>query len=503
MANQTPSFIKVLVGCFSKKLRIPDSFVYEFGDDLYGKLVLKPNNGNPAIVSVEWGNRGCFLETGWPAFVKDHHLQEGDYLVFNFTGSKIVDVVIYNSTGCVKRYTDVQTSVPRSSSGRNHETEPSPENPRNGIGSGKGNEGRREVETRRSCRRNSGRRLETEQLCETREGMAKGANLKPREAPIKTESEEGYSSGNDPRGLAACFQVDYKKYMAYYVCIPWTFSETTSLATKETAQLQDPSGKVWPVTVISGGQGPYQRFTGGWPAFAGANDLAPGDRIEFNYKPELGLIQVKIHKPKNNTCNDSEGGKRPWKRAGSPERSKLCPSYGRNRQTERSTRPRKVLKGKRGAPLMKAESSKLRKGHSSVKNVPPGLADSFEMVYKKHNERCNFVCMPVRFSETTKLSLKETAQLQDSSGKVWSVRVISGGKGLQKRFSGGWQALAAANGVAIGDRIEFSYRPKSGLVQAESIPSWAMAQSREEKFKPTCLTKAQKGKQFPKTRKRL
>ncbi|CAI0429486.1 unnamed protein product [Linum tenue] len=417
MANQTPSFIKVLVGCFSKKLRIPDSFVYEFGDDLYGKLVLKPNIGNPAIVSVEWGSRGCFFETGWPSFVKDHQLQEGDYLVFNFIGSKIVDVVIYNPTGCVKRSAEVQTSEHRPSSERNHETEPSLENARNG----KGNEGRREVETRRSCRRNSGRNLETEQLSKTRE-----------------ESEEGYSSGNDSRGLAACFQVDYKKYMTYFVCIPWTFSETTSLAMKKTAQLQDPSGKVWPVTVISGRQGPYQRFTGGWPAFAGANGLAPGDRIEFNYKPELGLIQVKIHKPKNNTCNDSEGGKRPWKRVG--------------------------LKGKRGAPLMKAESSKLRKGHSSVNNVPPGLADSFEMVYKKHNERCNFVCMPVRFSETTKLSLKETAQLQDSSGKVWAVRVISGGKGLQKRFSGGWQALAAANGVAIGDRIEFSYRPKSGLV---------------------------------------
>ncbi|CAI0429610.1 unnamed protein product [Linum tenue] len=464
MANQTPSFIKVLVGCFSKKLRIPDSFVYEFGDDLYGKLVLKPNIGNPAIVSVEWGSRGCFFETGWPSFVKDHQLQEGDYLVFNFIGSKIVDVVIYNPTGCVKRSAEVQTSEHRPSSERNHETEPSLENARNG----KRNEGRREVETRRSCRRSSGRNLETEQLSKTREGMGKGANLKPREAPIKTESEEGYSSGNDSRGLAACFQVGYKKYMTYYVCIPWTFSETTSLAMKKTAQLQDPSGKVWPVTVISGRQGPYQRFTGGWPAFAGANGLALGDRIEFNYKPELGLIQVKIHKPKNNTCNDSEGGKRPWKRAGSviPERSKLCPSYGRNRQTERSPRPRKCLKGKRGAP-MKAESSKLRKGHSSVNNVPPGLADSFEMVYKKHNERCNFVCMPVRFSETTKLSLKETAQLQDSSGKVWAVRVISGGKGLQKRFSGGWQALAAANGVAIGDRIEFSYRPKSGLVQVK------------------------------------
>ncbi|CAL1408811.1 unnamed protein product [Linum trigynum] len=370
MSNQTPSFVKVLVGCSSMKLlRIPESFINQFGQVLHGK---------------------------------DNGLHQGDHLVFNFTGHRTVEVVSYDPTGCVKRNAEVQTSDPES---------------------------------------------------------------RPREAPIKTESEEGYSSGNAPRGSAACFQVVYKKYMNHSVCIPLRFCKIARLEMKNSAQLQDPRGKFWPVKLISGGKGPRKRFGGGWLVFAAANGVAVGDRIEFRYKSESGVFQVKIHKPKNNTCNDSRVGKRQWKRAdaANPERNKPRPSYERNPETEKSLKPRKGLQRKRGAPT----KAKSRKGHSSGNNAPPGLADSFQIVYNKHMERSTYMCVPVRFSEATKLSRKKTVQLQDPSGKLWAVSVISVGKGLQRRFSAGWRALAAANGVAVGDRIEFSYRPESGLIQVK------------------------------------
>ncbi|CAI0554298.1 unnamed protein product [Linum tenue] len=443
MSNQTPSFVKVLAGCSSMKLlRIPESFINQFGQGLYGKVIFKSNTGNPAVISVERGSKGYFFGTGWPSFVKDNGLHEGDHLVFNFTGHRTVEVVSYDPTGCVKRNAEAQSNEPCPSPARNQETEPSSKKPRNGMGK----EGRREVQPQRP-RRSTGRSLGTEQLPKTRKGVAKGSESRPREAPIKTESEDGYSFGNAPRGLAACFQVVYKKYMNHSVCIPLRLCKIARLEMKNSAQLQDPSGKVWPVTIISGGKGTMKRFGGGWLAFAAANGVAVGDRIEFRYKSESGVFQVMIHNPKNNTCNDSRVGKRQWKRAdaANPERKK----------------PR--LQRKRGAPT----KAKSRKGHSSGNNAPPGLADSFQVVYNKHMERSTYMCMPVRFSEATKLSLKKTVQLQDPSGKLWAVSVISGGKGLQRRFSAGWRALAAANRVAVGDRIEFSYRPESGLIQVK------------------------------------
>ncbi|CAI0458501.1 unnamed protein product, partial [Linum tenue] len=450
MFSQTPSFIKVLVGCFSMKLRIPDSFIDAFGQDLDGKVTLKPNAGTPAVVSVEWGSRGCFFGAGWPSFVDDNGLQEGEYLVFNFTGSETVDVVIYDPTGCVKRYSRVQTSEPCPSSARNRETEPSPENPRNGMG--------KEGRTRGSCRMPE-RNLRTEQLPQTRKRMAKGSELNPQEAPIKTEPEEGYFSGDASQGLDACFQVVYKKYMEFNVCIPLRFCTIARLEMKDSVQLQDPSGKVWPVALIAGGgrRGSSKRFGSGWPAFAAANCVAFGDRIDFHYKPELGVFQVEIHKPKNNTCNDSEAGKRPWKRSdgGNRERSKLCQSYGWNSETEKLPKPRKVLQRKRGAPT----KTQFRKA--------PGLADSYQAVYKKHMKRSNYMCMPVRFSEATKLSQRGTAQLEDPRGKVWTVSVISVGNGRQRRFSRGWQALAAANGLAVGDGIQFTNKPDLDLIQVK------------------------------------
>ncbi|CAL1380466.1 unnamed protein product [Linum trigynum] len=477
MFSQTPSFIKVLVGCFSMKLRIPDSFIYAFGQDLDGKVTLKPNAGTPAVVSVEWGSRGCFFGAGWPSFVDDNGLQEGDYLVFNFTGSETVDVVIYDPTGCVKRIEEVQTSKHCPGSARNRETEPSPENPRNGMGK----EGKREAQTRmpeRNLRteqlrqttrplRSSRRSFRTEQLPQTSKRMAKGSELNPQEAPIKTEPEEGYFSGDASQGLDACFQVVYKKYMEFNVCIPLRFCTIARLEMKDSVQLQDPSGRVWPVALIAGGgrRRSSKRFGSGWPAFAAANSVAFGDRIDFHYKPELGVFQVEIHKPKNNTCNDSETGKRPWKRSdgGNHERSKLFQSYGWNSETEKLPKPRKGLQRKRGAPA----KTKFRKGHSSGNNASPGLADSYQAIYKKHMKRSNYMCMPTRFSEATKLSQRKTAQLEDPRGKVWTVSVISIRNGRQRRFSRGWPALAAANGLAVGDGIEFTYKPDLDLIQVK------------------------------------
>ncbi|CAI0435920.1 unnamed protein product [Linum tenue] len=137
------------------------------------------------------------------------------------------------------------------------------------------------------------------------------------------------------------------------------------------------------------------------------------------------------------------------------ERSKLWESYGWNSETEKLPKPRKVLQRKRGAPT----KTQFRKA--------PGLADSYQAVYKKHMKRSNYMCMPVRFSEATKLSQRETAQLEDPRGKVWTVSVISVGNGRQRRFSRGWQALAAANGLAVGDGIEFTYKPDLDLIQVK------------------------------------
>ncbi|KAL6180452.1 hypothetical protein ACLB2K_047115 [Fragaria x ananassa] len=88
-----PSFFKVLIGDFSKRLR---SYI-----------------GLLCAVEVESTENGMFFQNGWECFVKDHHLELGDFLIFGYDGESKFSVTIYDRSACEK---DVEIAKRRSGS---------------------------------------------------------------------------------------------------------------------------------------------------------------------------------------------------------------------------------------------------------------------------------------------------------------------------------------------------------------------------------------------------
>lgn len=82
--------------------RIPIAFVKRFKKIMPKTLILKSNVGKSALVSVKKNDQGYFFERGWLKFSRDHHLQVGEFLVFNFVGDRTFEVVIYDPSCCEK-----------------------------------------------------------------------------------------------------------------------------------------------------------------------------------------------------------------------------------------------------------------------------------------------------------------------------------------------------------------------------------------------------------------
>ncbi|KAK9912959.1 hypothetical protein M0R45_036791 [Rubus argutus] len=94
-----PAFFQVLVGGhFSENLKIPTGFVNHFNGPALCKL--KGPNGKCWNVELEEKDNNLFFHKGWKKFVKDHFLDEGDFLVFNYDGKSRFDVTIYDKSAC-------------------------------------------------------------------------------------------------------------------------------------------------------------------------------------------------------------------------------------------------------------------------------------------------------------------------------------------------------------------------------------------------------------------
>lgn len=60
-------------------------------------------------------NDDWFLEKGWPEFVKENSVEEGDFLTFAYAGNATFYVKVFAVNGCRKRvddddYYDIQES---------------------------------------------------------------------------------------------------------------------------------------------------------------------------------------------------------------------------------------------------------------------------------------------------------------------------------------------------------------------------------------------------------
>ena len=74
--------------------------------------MLEVPNGEKHSVQVSKEQNGLVLQSGWAAFVSTYELEQGDTLLFEFSGSSCFEVRIFNQTGCEKELSCVAMNTP-------------------------------------------------------------------------------------------------------------------------------------------------------------------------------------------------------------------------------------------------------------------------------------------------------------------------------------------------------------------------------------------------------
>ncbi|VVA16693.1 PREDICTED: B3 [Prunus dulcis] len=259
------SFFKVLLGDFYQHLRLPPVFIEKLDGQSLPKCALRGPNGKLWTVELEERENGFFFHDGWQGFVRDHCLEIGNFLVFDYDGDSMFDVTIYEPTGCEK---DVEAAKRRNgnpvSSVKDEIVDIETEN------YNKESKSKTINAERTSCKYvMSGKRPANDCVEETSTGS------------ILFKSEN------------SCFIKILTKIL-YPVTIPKELAIAEGLVRKKTVKLHDPAGRSW-IVKLRVHRSPYLRFdmTKGWAKCCRANQISQGDTIVFEFvKPSVMQIHI-------------------------------------------------------------------------------------------------------------------------------------------------------------------------------------------------------------------
>uniref|UniRef100_A0A0D3FLC9 TF-B3 domain-containing protein n=1 Tax=Oryza barthii TaxID=65489 RepID=A0A0D3FLC9_9ORYZ len=100
--DQEKYFFKVMIGDFHKRMTIPDKFARHFKGVISKTIKLEPRSGYTFDVQVTKKLNILVLGSGWESFVNAHDLNMGDFLVFKYNGDFLLQVLIFDPSGCEK-----------------------------------------------------------------------------------------------------------------------------------------------------------------------------------------------------------------------------------------------------------------------------------------------------------------------------------------------------------------------------------------------------------------
>ncbi|GJM93277.1 hypothetical protein PR202_ga09822 [Eleusine coracana subsp. coracana] len=102
---RTPQFFKVLVGDFARRIEIPQAFLCHILEESRrtsentvsssAKFILSNAEGNTWPVELDEIDGRVFVTTGWPKFVEDNCLVEGEFLIFKTDGDMQFMVLVF------------------------------------------------------------------------------------------------------------------------------------------------------------------------------------------------------------------------------------------------------------------------------------------------------------------------------------------------------------------------------------------------------------------------
>ena len=81
---------------------IPKKFADNLGGHISKDIKLEVSDGQTYVVQVDKEQHKLFLGSGWNAFASAYELQEGDMLLFGYSGNSHFKVRIFNVNGCDK-----------------------------------------------------------------------------------------------------------------------------------------------------------------------------------------------------------------------------------------------------------------------------------------------------------------------------------------------------------------------------------------------------------------
>ncbi|XP_058069232.1 B3 domain-containing protein Os01g0723500-like [Magnolia sinica] len=312
--KRKPHFFKVLLGDFSHSLRIPPAFVKYIAKEVSQRAILKGPSGRIWHVELCKRTSGTYLQNGWQEFVKDHSLQEYEFLVFRYDGDVHFTVQIFDRTACEKK--DVLTmktpteSTSKESKKRGREEE-------NSLDSSKFSHRKaHKSETEKheiACVHAPQHSFRDDYI-----DAIQGLHTPPKSdgfVKIKTEDVELPISGIaspavkvdfSPRmQLPASEKADsFTSKFPYFITqlrmfnvrttlvlhIPISFSRLYLPTERTTLLVRDPTGRPWEVNYLyRNGRG---FLSGGWPAFSRSNSLKKGDFCAFEL---VGQKEIQVH----------------------------------------------------------------------------------------------------------------------------------------------------------------------------------------------------------------
>ncbi|KAF6177060.1 hypothetical protein GIB67_015935, partial [Kingdonia uniflora] len=231
--------------------RVPDAFVQRFNGNFPTNVFLVSSAGRSWEMSMKKFNNDLVFRRGWQAFVRDHSLEVGDFLVFRYDGCSKFYVKIYGRTACEKEIT--------------------------------------------LDRRNNGDKINSA-------AAVQGGFVQPERkhwaALVQPKNTFIIEHGRKrTKGATICFYMPIRRKN---MLVPVQLAEESNLVTKESAMLQDPKGRLWPVKINLWENGNVN-LGRGWKDFWKANLFREGLRCKFEFDREEGpegfVIKVSPEEP--------------------------------------------------------------------------------------------------------------------------------------------------------------------------------------------------------------
>ncbi|KAM1655487.1 hypothetical protein ACFX1Q_008360 [Malus domestica] len=276
-SQKKQSFYTILLSDYARHLRIPPKFVKNFNGWSPCKCVLRGPSGLRRTVELEERNNGLFFNVGWQYFVKDHHLENGDLLVFKYDGESKFKVAIYDTTACEKdvEIADswrIRSSVPLFNNGHARVKEEIVE-------------------------------LETENYnenCENKvfiSGRKKWNHLISGKIPSHDQREATSTQPVLSKSKNSCFIAIFNNPRRYRATIPRKLAVAEDVLNKKSIMIQDSTGRSWLVKLNVRGKGSQCRvdMATGLGECGKANQVLPGDEVVFEFVKQ-SLLQIHIYR---------------------------------------------------------------------------------------------------------------------------------------------------------------------------------------------------------------